>query len=308
MPKLKIALGIFDDFPFALDSSKIQDWKSDIFTFSISGPIHPKVQKRTEKEEYSDEYFRDTIQSEYRDRETTYDYVLLITNYPLEKGWTYRVLDRNAAVISLRRWYPQLKSENIPIENAMLALIYFFSLIYKRFGCLRTNNEVLEFEHISERGCIFDLNFSLYLCDHPFVCQDCRPNYDPGGVACHELGKIRKHTYYRFSDTLKQNIYLSLFATFWFGVIASVGANMIMNVCNNESIAVILILVIGLAIPAAGILHRSRKAQLLWSSRSNDSEVGRSENFRVQRLPESWFHRKPLPAKKKGPVIATTLE
>ena len=230
MTKLKIKLAKLGHIPFSLNEKKLKSWKSDIF--SIDKTIDEymfQLDSDTEFWGYSDK----TLEKELS-KNSDFDFLLTITNVPLEDDYYARRFSGNRIVITFADISDYLRYENLKFENYILRNIYRYSLVYLMYDKrIPLMSEDTNFTHDDTRGCIFDFNGNkselIYSLDKPVICNDCKSKLNgqvkekvPTQIittAEKEIKKIKKGAFIGLSDFVKGNPLLSLILTFVAGVL-----------------------------------------------------------------------------------------
>jgi hypothetical protein len=132
MDKLKIKVISWGQLPFKFDKKKIENWKSDIFEINGSIETHHINQ---EPDGQFHEFYDETILKDMPDLLNS-DFMIAITNVPLELNWYSRRISDKIVCFTFFELADILRPNNIPIENLALRLLYSYSLIYKRFGTI----------------------------------------------------------------------------------------------------------------------------------------------------------------------------
>ncbi len=145
------------------------------------------------------------------------DFLIAIVNVPIQDNWYSRRLGDNRIVFTFSQIREFLAWENIPLENAILRVLYAYTLLYRRAGnSIPRFGEVSSrsFTHDDTRGCLFDMNGIksdlVESCNKPVVCGECEEHLRNERVSTQtikavqkEIRKIRKHLYYRAFDFVK---------------------------------------------------------------------------------------------------------
>ncbi len=155
---------------------------------------------------------------------TTFDgeVLFVITNVRLTSNYYARRLTGNRVAVSLHEIADIMRAAHIPIENAILRLLYSVALTYLRFDRKVPATGVNDaFTHDETRGCVFDMNaFKPDLvasCHAPIICADCANRMEHEKVPLtllqstrQELGGIRKSLYFRLADWVRRHPILAL--------------------------------------------------------------------------------------------------
>jgi hypothetical protein len=230
MSKLKIKIISLGILPFKFDKSRIENWKSDIF--EIVGPVethHINSDSDGEFHEYSDKNISKSIPEV-----SGIDFLIAVTNVPLEDNWYSRRLSEEAVCFTFFELADILRPNNIPIENLALRLLYSYSLIYKRFGNrLPLSGESTNFAHSDTRKCLFDFNGIkseiIFSTVKPIICDECKAKLQQEKISKEtiktiekELDNIDKDFYYKVTDFLKEKPFLAFIITTIFALIMGI--------------------------------------------------------------------------------------
>ncbi|MFW6046995.1 MAG: hypothetical protein ACOCP4_04330 [Candidatus Woesearchaeota archaeon] len=233
MTKLKIKLAKLGYIPFSLNEKKLTSWKSDLFTIDRSIDEYMfQLDSDTEFWGYSDA----TLEKELS-KNSDFDFLLTITNVPLEDDYYARRFSGNRIVITFADISDYLRYENLKFENYILRNIYRYSLVYLMYDkSIPLMSDDTDFTHDDTRGCIFDFNGKkselIYSLDKPTICNDCKSKLNGKvkekvptqiiTIAEKEIKRIKKGIFIRLSEFIKRKPILSLFLTFLAGVIMSI--------------------------------------------------------------------------------------
>jgi hypothetical protein len=171
------------------------------------------------------------------------DFLLAIVNVPIQDKWCSRRIGNNQIVFTFSQIKEFLAGENIPLENAVLRVLYAYTLLYLRAGdSIPGFGEAPSFTHDETRGCLFDMNGIksdlVESCNTPRICSECVERLMQEKISEQtiktiqdEIQKIRKRLYYRMFDFVKSKPLValtisSLFATL-LGVVGSLIASLI---------------------------------------------------------------------------------
>lgn len=194
--------------PFDLDLDKITGWRSKIFRVSKEVKSFGfDLNADLDGWAYSDSAILSRFPAG-----GDFSFRIAIVNFPLQDNWYSRRLDDNKIVFSFHEIKDFLQSRNIPLENAILRVLYAYSLLYRR-----SNNRIprlyerAAFTHDGTRGCLFDMNGIkselVESCDRPIICSDCQTSLKRDKVSIddvekvkNEILKIKKPLYYRLLD------------------------------------------------------------------------------------------------------------
>jgi len=188
------------------------------------------------------EYYNSTLESVVP-IEFSGDFLVCVVNVPLENNWYSRRLSNNRVVFTFHEIKDYLKSENIPIENVLLRILYSYTLVYKRSNnSIPENTDHKKYTHDETRGCLFDMNGVkkdiVFSCHNTILCDECiqrlraeRVSEETIKKCIKDIGKIRKTLFYRIVDFIKSNpiysLFISSFLAILFGTIGSILATYI---------------------------------------------------------------------------------
>lgn len=239
MSKVKISLVTIGHMPRDLNLDCVRSWHSA--AFEIAGAPESYVVNRDSDGpdwQYTDHAMERLLPTQFEG-----DFLLAIANVPLTDNYYGRRLSGNRGVISLHEVADIMRAANIPIENAVLRLLYSATLIYKRFGnFIPPTGQNDSFTHDDTRGCLFDMNAYkpdlAASCDNPVICEDCvsqlrsqRVSVESIKIIQQELTRIRKPLYFRLTDWVRQHpivaLLLSALAAIVLGTIGSLIASYI---------------------------------------------------------------------------------
>ena len=235
MDKAKIKLVTIGHLPLHLNLKRVATWNSEVF--ELVGGID-NFDLRCDSDgpdwEFSDELLRDQLPVH-----TGADFVLAIVNVPVEANWYSRRLGNNQIVFTFSQIREFLAWENIPLENAILRVLYAYTLLYRRSGNrIPGFGEAPSFTHDETRGCLFDMNGIksdlVQSCNRPVVCGEREERLRNERVSDQtikkvqkEIKKIRKHLYYRAFDFVKANPITALVISSLFAIFLGVAGSLI---------------------------------------------------------------------------------
>lgn len=241
MEKIKINIGIIGYLPFEFNKKKVKQWKSDIFEICDISEYTISTQKSDTSEwEYSDII----LNSEMPKRQGV-DIFIGLTYIPIQDNYYARRLEDNRVIVSLFEIHKDIITNNLPIENLLLRVIYASSIIYfieKNIPTAQLGRHKLL--HDDTRGCIYDMTGNksdvIYSLDKPKLCDNCIAQLRAKKVSNEviakvnkELKRIRKDRYHRIEMFVKKRPLLSLIITFVVGVAMSIVANYIYEIMKH---------------------------------------------------------------------------
>ncbi|MBC3212749.1 hypothetical protein [Serratia fonticola] len=233
MEKVKIKLATLGYIPARFDIKKVKYWKSELFEIS-SIDIH---NLNCESDiDYYWAYSDGLINQQVPELDSS-DFLVVLTNVPLENNWYSRRLGGNKIAFTFHEIKDYLLYDNIPLENVIYRILYAYSLVYLRSGRRIPNyEETPGFTHDETKGCLFDMNGIksdlIESCNKPIICKECEHTLASAKVPINlteniklELKRIKKTLYYRWLDFIKLHPIISLiissFTVIIFGVISS---------------------------------------------------------------------------------------
>lgn len=235
MDKAKIRLVTIGHLPLHLNLRQVSAWRSEVF--ELVGEIE-NFDLRCDSDgpewEFSDNLLKEQIPSC-----DGADFILAIVNVPIEENWYSRRLGDNKIVLTFNQIREFLDCENIPLENAILRVLYAYTLAFRSSGNrIPGLNESQGFTHDETRGCLFDMNGIksdlVESCNKPIVCGECEQRLRKGRVSDQvikatqkEIRKIRKHRYYRIFDFVKSKPLTALFISSVFAIILGITGSLI---------------------------------------------------------------------------------
>ena len=233
--------------PFQLDSSKLKQFKSNLF--SVQDEIEQLTLNRNSDHRdwtYSDVTLRDQVPKPNND-----GILFAIVNVPIEDNYFTRRLEDNVVVFTFHEIREILSQENIPLENIILRLLFVYSLIFKQNGnLLPPMSDIKNYMHDEARGCLFDMcgikSEICYSCVSPKICNECAGNLNNNRISLDvvnktkaELRKIRKPLFYRIYDFVKEHPILSLIfsalSAIFLGSLGSLIANWLYEYFKNSA-------------------------------------------------------------------------
>ena len=174
MEKTKIKLVTIGHLPLHLHLERASTWKSDVF--ELVGEIESfSLHCDSDSDGW---VFSDSLLQEQLPAHNGADFLIAIVNVPIEDNWYSRRLGDNQIVFTFSQIKEFLAWENIPLENAILRVLYVYTLLYRRSGNrIPGSAEAPSFAHDETRGCLFDMNGIksdlVESCDKPVVCPGC---------------------------------------------------------------------------------------------------------------------------------------
>ncbi|EJZ6658440.1 hypothetical protein OIN05_000504 [Salmonella enterica] len=221
MGKIKIKLVTLGHIPARFDKNKILKWKSSYFSIDKSIDDY----SLTCDSDIEDWAFSDRLMSEQLPEIKEHDFLIAITNVPLENNWYSRRLGNNRVLFTFHEIKDFLDYANIPLENAILRVLYAYSIAYLNNGSeIPGYDSVIGFTHDETKGCLFDMNGIktdlIESCASPIVCRDCEHKFHGKNVPLNliqgirkEIKRIKKPLYYRWVDFVKSHPIISLVAS-----------------------------------------------------------------------------------------------
>lgn len=235
MDKVRIKLVTIGDLPLHQGLIRVSAWKSDVF--ELAGEIE-NFALRCDSD--SDGWvFSDALLKDQLPVHTGADFLIAIVNVPIEENWYSRRLGDNQIVFTFSQIKEFLAWESIPLENAILRVLYAYSLLYRRSGNrIPSFGEAPSFTHDETRGCLFDMNGIksdlVESCNKPVVCAECEERLRNERVSTQtiktvqrEIRKIRKHLYYRALDFVKAKPLVALAVSSAFAILLGVAGSLI---------------------------------------------------------------------------------
>ena len=235
MSKARIKLVTVGHLPLHLDLSRVSAWKSDVF--ELSGEVENfALRCDSDSEDWA---FSDPLLKAKLPMLTGSDFLIAIVNVPIQDNWYSRRLGDNQIVFTFSEIKEFLYRENIPLENAILRVLYAYTLLYRRSGNLIPDfGKALNFTHDETRGCLFDMNGIksdlVESCNKPVVCADCEERLRHERVSIQtiktvqgEIRKIRKRLYYRALDFVKVKPLVTLMISSAFAILLGVTGSLI---------------------------------------------------------------------------------
>ncbi len=233
MSKVKIKLAFLGHLPHRIDTTKILSWKSDLFE------IIPPIDRYTITEDsdlnnwqYSDDNIEQHLPVQFDG-----DILIAVTRVPIEENYYARRYPGNRACLSYHEMTEILNSDNIPLENLILRILYVASFVFRRYGNrIPLMHEDTNFSHDETRECIFDMNGIktdvIYSLNRPHLCSACVETLTSCRIEKNliekvqkELKGIKKGLYYEITDFIKRypvwTLVISSIAAIAIGLITS---------------------------------------------------------------------------------------
>jgi hypothetical protein len=235
MDKARIKLVTIGHLPLHLNLKVVAAWTSEVF--ELVGEVE-NYALRCDSD--SDGWvFSDALLKAQLPKHADADFLVAIVNVPIEDNWYSRRLGDNQIVFTFNQIRDYLVWENIPRENAILRVLYAYTLLYRRAGNkIPGLGEASGFTHDETRGCLFDMNgikFDLVeSCSKPIVCGECQERLRNERVSDQmiktvqkEIKRIRKPLYYRAFDFVKAKPVAALFISSIFAIMLGVTGSLI---------------------------------------------------------------------------------
>lgn len=235
MDKVKIKLVTIGHLPLHLNLSRASAWESDVF--ELDGEIENFALRCDSDSE--DWIFSDALLKAQLPARNGADFLIAIVNVPIENNWYSRRLGDNQIVFTFSQIKEFLDWENIPLENAILRVLYAYTLLYRRSGNrIPSFEESPSFTHDETRGCLFDMNGIksdlVESCNKPVVCAACEERLKKERVSTQtiktvqsEICKIRKSIYYQALDFIKAKPLVALTISSVFAILLGVIGSLI---------------------------------------------------------------------------------
>jgi hypothetical protein len=234
MAKYKVKLVQLGKIPFKLNKGHIKKFKSSIF--EIDGEIDKVSLKNTRYSGDVCTYENDELEDQIPNPEHGIDFVLAITNCALRDDYYARRLADNKVIFTFRNTRFWLEKAHLPLENAVLKMIYEYCIMYDR-DANRIRKMDICFLHHETRSCLYDfdgvLEDVMFTFNKPGICNECEVNLTERGTpinmiktARKELKQLKKTVFYRMFDWVKENPLRSL--------IISLLATVVINVSSSK--------------------------------------------------------------------------
>lgn len=142
------------------------------------------------------------------------------------------------------------RRQHIPLENAILRMLYTYTLVYQHYGEIPSTDILVTIAHYDTRGCVFDMagikSDLIFSCDKPKLCTSCQQDARQNnireeylGTYQQEINKLNKTLYYRIADSIIRHptlsLCLSLMTAFIIGITSSLVATFLTSLLNNKS-------------------------------------------------------------------------
>ncbi|MGI8491132.1 hypothetical protein QWJ20_21820 [Pectobacterium sp. S5] len=239
MNKIKVKIITLGHMPARFDKNKLLKWESSHFFIDQSIDDYAL----TCDSDIEDWAFSDRLMLEQLPSLSEYDFLIAITNVPLEDNWYSRRLGNNKVLFTFHEIKDYLAYANIPLENAILRILYAYSMVYMR-NCknIPDYDTALGFTHDETKGCLFDMNGIkmdlIESCAPPIICSDCEHKFSGKNIPINlvqrikkEIKGIKKPLYYRWVDFVKihpvRSLFLSALTVVTLGILSSIFATLI---------------------------------------------------------------------------------
>lgn len=252
--KIRIKLILLGHLPIGFQHRRLLAWQSGLFEIlpdieqkdiTIAPEQYDLRQYDFRQEKGHGLEMRDSELRPFYPEEGEHDFVVAITNVPLELGHSARRLERGKGVITFYNVNDMLVQYNIPLENYVLRTLYNYSLMYLRCGgYLPGMNEKFHFAHNETRGCPYDLwaikTELLASLHHPRLCKYCIVRLEKENVPAEvirktqrEIRHIKKSLFFRMVDFIKKHPILFLLLSFLAAVLNNLVASYIYDMLHK---------------------------------------------------------------------------
>ena len=242
LDKAKIKLVTIGHLPLHLDLNRISAWRSEVF--ELAGNIE-NFALRCDSD--SDGWrFSDALLKAQLPANANADFLIAIVNVQIKDNYYSRRLGDNKIVFTFSEIREFLVWENIPLENAILRVLYAYTLLYRRSGNqIPGFAEAPRFTHDETRGCLFDMNGIksdlVESCNKPVVCVECEERLRNERVSIQtittvqkEIRNIRKRLYYRALDFVKAKPLVALTISSAFAIVIGVTGSLIASYIHDS--------------------------------------------------------------------------
>lgn len=230
MPSLKISLVSLGSLKYPVNISKVEHWRSRIFTVFHGASVNHLPNAQGQNWSYPNEQLIELIRSDERA-----DITVGLINAPLEDNYYMRRLDNKIAVLSLYEMGEILGIYNLTIENYILRNLYELAVLYSANGCLFPF-DAHSWAHDDVRGCLFDMNASkldiVFSMHKPILCDQCKgrvlkTQIDPKLLPAlnKELPRLTKALYFRISEWVKRHPLYAVCITAVFAIFLNILAS-----------------------------------------------------------------------------------
>lgn len=253
MQKVRIQLVSLGHLPAGFRFNGIFAWESDVFEVSRK-VLHydlPVILEHNDLRKHDYRVHSRAADWEYLDSTLLYnlkqnlpdnidgDFVIAITNVPLERLHNVRRIGDNKIVVTFFGISDIISQHNIPLDNLILRILYGSMLVYLRTGMrIPSIEEKYNYSHDEVRDCLFDLRAIksdvLSSLNKPKLCKECIARLQAEKVTDdtieqtrQELKRIRKTLYYRMADFIKKHPIWSLFISAMFALLWGIVGNLL---------------------------------------------------------------------------------
>jgi hypothetical protein len=236
LAKLKVQLAKLGNLNTWLDVSKVSDWKSALFEVL---PEIDQYRLPTKAAGLQWDFLDDQV-SRALPKKPKGDFLLVLTDSPLEGNYYMRRLPGNRVCISFFQIRDILAREDIPLENYVLKCIYevliYYTIAANHGGQLPNSEE--SYTHDETKGCLFDMAGNktdiVVSCRAPILCDTCYADLPKATVPTNFLDEIRRElrnvrlsTYAWLLHGVKRHPVLSILITAASGLLLNILADLI---------------------------------------------------------------------------------
>ena len=179
----KIRIIQYGNIPYKINYKKILSFKSS--AFEIVGEVE-KFNLPNIRNGYDYSTYPDACWSKIVKIDPNVDFTLVITYCFLECNHYSRQINKRLTVFTLKPIVGFLTDACIPLENAILKMLYACALYYP-------TDEIC---HNETRGCLYDMNGHIpdlvISYSSPKLCVECENRLSHSGVSITTLKKVKK--------------------------------------------------------------------------------------------------------------------
>lgn len=238
--KLVIRILFLGCKPLDIDIERLCKWKSSLW--EIQGGRHETLSIPLKSDldywGYSDE-----LLLEHLPKNITQSFTFCVINAPLQQNYFSRRIAENVVCFTFYEVADFLRSQHIPLENAILRMLYTYTLIYQRHGKIPSADILASITHDNTCGCVFDMagikSDLIFSCEQPLLCTSCQEAARLDKITeefldkyQREIKRINKILYYRISDSIKRHptltLCLSLITALIIGIISYLVASFLL--------------------------------------------------------------------------------
>lgn len=242
---LTVKIVTYGNVKSIIDFKAITEWKSKLFT------VIPDIEEYivnsksdTFRWEYSDKNLLENLPSlekiKANSKESDINFVMYVTNIPLECNYFSRILSLNQFIISTHEIKKILDQAEVPLENFIIAMLYVYSLMFISSSGKLSMDYEWELAHNDSRGCIFNQCGNkeeiIETCVQPHLCETCKSHFLTRQVSADqiksinvELKRLNRPLFYRIKHFIKNKPILTLLISALFAICINIISSLLIK-------------------------------------------------------------------------------